>query len=154
VNSRNQPPLLGDEASLLGLSPLVIGSSVRLTASSDPWLKQYRGTRGRVERDDGLTVEVRLPGGELISLWRNEVKPVSALPHGQRSHHERLAGQAVPGIALLAERRRAGLTQLDIATVMGVSVPRISQIEAAAAIRAVTACRYLEALCTVGASAA
>ncbi len=154
MNSRNRRPSEGEEASLLGLSPLVLGSWVRLIASSDPWLKQYRGMRGRVERDDGLTVEVRLPGGELVSLWREEVKPVGAMPQGQRSPHERLVDQAVPGTALLAERRRAGLTQLDIATAMGVSVPRISQIEAGAAIRPATASRYLEALCIVSASAA
>ncbi len=154
MKSRHRRPSQGEEASLLGPSPLVLGSWVRLTASSDPWLKQFREMRGRVERDDGLTVEVRLPGGELISLWRTEVKPVGAIPQGQQSHHERLVDQAVPGIALLTERRRAGLTQVDIARAMGVSVPRISQIEAGAAIRPVTASRYLQALCTVSASAA
>ncbi|MDQ6899550.1 MAG: helix-turn-helix domain-containing protein [Candidatus Dormibacteraeota bacterium] len=157
MSSQSQRPSQDEEALVLELEPLLIGTWVTVFCSNDPWLKRYSRKRGRVERDDGLIVEVRLPGGDLVSLWRNEVEPVASLPRGRagrRSPHQLLIQQGVvPGIALQAERRRAGLTQLDIATAMGVSVPRISQIEAGP-VRAATATRYLEALSMARASAA
>jgi hypothetical protein len=140
------------------LRPLPAGSLVRIIPARDPWLRRYIGVPALVGQDDGLVVEVLLPCGHLMSFWRNEVEPLSPTPQDRANQRVESVGPdehpAVPGHSLRAERRRAGLTQAAIATVMGVSVPRISQIEAAATVLTVTAGRYLEALRIASQSAA
>jgi hypothetical protein len=144
------------------LEPLLVGSIVRVICSKDSWLERYSGMQARVERDAGLVVDVLLPSGDLLSLWREEVEPIESRWHAQADPptalpkpHKRSGQQgAVPGFSLQAERRRAGLTQVAIAMAMGVSVPRISQIEARPAVRSATASRYLIALRAARASAA
>jgi DNA-binding XRE family transcriptional regulator len=142
--------------------PLPAGSLVRVISAKDPWLRRYSGMRARVGQDDGLVVEVLLSCGHLMSFWRNEVEPVAPTsqdwayqgPDAVEPPEPPGEHGAVPGPLLQAERHRAGLTQAAIATVMGVSVPRISQIEAAPTVLAVTATRYLEALRIASLSAA
>ncbi len=141
------------------LEPLPAGSWVRVTCAGDAWLQRYRGMRGQVERDDGLIVDVLLPGGSLMSFWRDEVhvlvsRPTSRSGRSPVSQETQVRQLAVPGFALQAERRRSGLTQLAIATAMGVSVPRISQIETGPTVRSATVGRYLEALRTAQMTAA
>jgi DNA-binding XRE family transcriptional regulator len=141
------------------LEPLPAGSWVRVTCARDAWLQRYSGMRCQVERDDGLIVDVLLPGGSLMSFWRNEVHVLVSRPtlrsgRGPQSEERQDRQLEVPGRSLQRQRRRAGVTQAAIATVMGVSVPRISQIEAAPAVRSVTAARYLEALRMASLSAA
>ncbi len=143
---------LADASSLCKPDPLAAGSLVRVIPSRDPWLRQYTGMRGRVRGDDGLIVEVLLPCGQLMSFWRNEVEPLtgstgSRVYEGSEEPLKLLVKYgSVSGGSLQGQRHRVGVTQAAIATVMGVSVPRISQIEAAPAVRTVTAARYLEAL--------
>jgi hypothetical protein len=144
------------------LQPLLLGSIVRVICSKDSWLERYSGMQARVERDDGLVVDVLFVNGDLLSFWRDEVEPVESMSHFQADERAALpeprqrSGQQgpIPGFSLQAERRRAGLTQVAIATAMGVSVPRISQIEARPAVRNATATRYLVALRAARASAA
>ncbi|MDQ6790308.1 MAG: helix-turn-helix transcriptional regulator [Candidatus Dormibacteraeota bacterium] len=90
-----------------------------------------------------------------MSFWRDQVEPVAAPTirgdacqrPASGDFHQILGGHdPVCGASLKARRREAGLTQAGIASAMGVSVPRVSQIEAAPAVRTVTATRYLEAL--------
>ncbi len=145
---------LRQEMSLGRVEPLRAGSLVRVAHASDPWLRRYRGMRGSVQQDDGHVVEVVLGSGALMSFWRTEVEPLAPSVDRRPSQHSNceeprdLVAQreAVSGPSLQAERRRAGLTQHVVATAMGVSVPRISQIEARAAVRAATVMRYLQAL--------
>ncbi len=153
---------LGDAASQVKLDRLPAGSLVRIIHTNDPWLRRYGGMRASVGQDDGLIVEVLLSCGHLMSFWRNEVAPISVTTDswghegsGLGEPHDLLVEHgAVPGRSLQGQRRRTGVTQAAVATVMGVSVPRISQIEAAPAVRTVTAARYLEALRIASPSAA
>jgi DNA-binding XRE family transcriptional regulator len=153
---------LGDASTQGRPDPLPAGSLVRVIHARDPWLRRYSGMRGHVQQDDGLIVEVLLSCGHLMSFWRSEVKPLTATTDiwshkgsGSGEPHDRpVEHGAVPGRSLQERRRRAGVTQAAIATVMGVSVPRISQIEAVPAVRTVTATRYLEALRRARATAA
>ncbi len=144
------------------LAPLPAGTFVRVSRTRDPWLRRYSGLRARVEEDNGLIAEVMLPGGDLVSLWSYEVEPLAsqmrgrvversedAAPQGLRTRHH-----LAPGFLLQSERRRAGLTQMAIAAAMGVSVPRISQIESLPRVRTATAMRYLSALRAATTSAA
>jgi DNA-binding XRE family transcriptional regulator len=141
---------------------LPVGTVVRVIHATDPWLRRYSGMQARVRQDDGLVVEVLLSCGHPMSLWRNEVAPIAATTdswgyEGSGSaepHAFPIRERPVPGFSLQGKRRRAGVTQAAIAKVMGVSVPRISQIEAARAVRTVTAARYLEALRIASPSAA
>jgi len=141
---------------------LPVGSLVRVIHATDPWLRRYSGMRALVGRDDGLSVDVLLSCGHLMSFWRSEVRPLTATTDvwadqgsGSKEPHDILLEDgAVSGHSLQGQRRRSGLTQAAIARVMGVSVPRISQIEAAPAVRTVTATRYLEALQRARATAA
>ena len=134
-------------------SSLAAGTFVKVGRTSDPWLRRYSGSRGRVVRDDGVVADVMLLGGDLVSLWRGEVEPLPEVSHDEA--RERLADEDyVPGFSLQLERHRAGLTQMAIAGAMGVSVPRISQIESLPGVRAATAIRYLDALRTAAADAA
>jgi DNA-binding XRE family transcriptional regulator len=144
-------------------SPLAAGSLVRVIRVKDPWLRRYSGMRARVGHDDGLVVEVLLPCGDLVSFWRDQVEPVAAPTNrgaacqrpASGDVHQILRGHdPVGGASLKARRREAGLTQAAIASAMGVSVPRVSQIEAALAVRIVTATRYLEGLRRARATAA
>jgi DNA-binding XRE family transcriptional regulator len=151
--------LRADQSRSRLLEPLPAGSWVRVTCAGDAWLQRFTGMRGQVERDDGLIVDVLLPGGSLMSFWRNEVhvlvsRPTPRSGRGPQSKEYWVRQLAVPGRLLQRQRRRAGVTQAAIATVMGVSVPRISQIETAPALRSVTAARYLEALRIASLSAA
>ena len=135
-------------------SSLVAGTFVRVRRTSDPWLRRYSGSRGRVVRDDGLVADVVLLDGDLVSLWRGEVEPLPAGLHDERWERLLTDQDSVPGFSLQLERQRAGLTQMAIAIAMGVSVPRISQIESLPGVRAATAVRYLDALRTAAADAA
>jgi DNA-binding transcriptional regulator YiaG len=144
------------------LQRLPAGTLVRVGRTGDAWLRRYSGLHARVVSDDGVITDVMLPGGDLVSLWRSEVESVSSAFHarvGQRleqpARDSLLAGQdRVPGFSLQVERHRAGLTQMAVARAMGVSVPRISQIESRRAVRAATATRYLSALRAATANAA
>jgi DNA-binding transcriptional regulator YiaG len=126
--------------------PVLVGSVVRVICSKDPWLERYSGMHARVECADGLVVDVLLPSGDLQSFWRNEVEPLPSVPSPAEEQSALTDEGMVRGFSLQVQRRRAGLTQMALAAAMGVSVPRISQIEARRGVRNATARRYLEAI--------
>src|ERR1700730_13029968 len=115
--------LLADAPTQGHLDRLPVGTLGKVIYATDPWLRRYRGMRAVVGRDDGLSVDVLLSCGHLMSFWRSEVKPLTATTDiwaeqgsGSKEPHDILLEDgAVSGHSLQGERRRSGVTQAAIA---------------------------------------
>src|SRR5205807_84404 len=116
------------------------GTRVRLHPRRGAGLDRYRGASGQVVVDDGIVVEVAIAGAGRVSFWRREVDPIA-----ETSSEALLAASGaggVPGSRLRDERLRAGITQVVLAGVLGVSAPRVSGIERQSFVSRCVAARY------------
>ncbi|MDQ6897985.1 MAG: helix-turn-helix domain-containing protein [Candidatus Dormibacteraeota bacterium] len=120
------------------------GTGVRVVPGRDAGLDRYRGASGQVVSDDGLVVEVAIPGAGRISFWRREVDLIAEAGSGKWAAPP--GEEDLPGRSLREERLAAHLTQAVLAKALGVSVPRVSGIERQSWVSRPVALRYRAAI--------